>query len=65
MEDDDRPAEIRKKFPLRQIRLDMCICGHDNSDHLTEVEFAKVKDGTCALCVCKGFELANNKNEGT
>jgi len=54
---DDRAEEIIKKFPLRQIRLDMCICGHDDSDHETESDSTGVKDGACCLCVCKGFEL--------
>lgn len=59
---DDRTQEAIAKFPLRKIRLDECICGHDDSDHLTEVEKSYgyptgVKNGACAICTCKGFEL--------
>jgi hypothetical protein len=57
---DDRPKEIIEKFPLRKIRLDMCICGHDDSYHETEFDsetLPAVKDGACSICVCKGFEL--------
>ena len=49
--------ELRKGFPLRKIRLDMCACGHDDSDHQTELSQTGVKDGVCCVCVCKGFVL--------
>lgn len=55
--EDIRDAETRKNFPLRDKRLDVCICGHDDSEHLTEVSFTGVKDGECAVCYCSGFEL--------
>lgn len=58
---DMRSKEIRDRFPLRQIRLDMCICGHDDSDHQTEISLTGVKDGACSICVCKGFELPDNR----
>ena len=54
---DKRSEELRKRFPLRIIRLDVCICGHDDSDHQTEMTSTGVKDGCCAICVCKGFTL--------
>lgn len=54
---DDRPEEIIKKFPLRQIRLDLCECGHDDSDHQTERTLTGAEDGACCLCVCKKFTL--------
>ncbi len=57
---DDRTEAQKKQFPLRKIRLDVCICGHDDSDHLTEFDsetLPAVKDGACSICVCKGFEL--------
>ena len=56
---DERNKETRERFPLRQIRLDLCVCGHDDSYHQTEVSFTGVKDGSCCICVCKGFELPN------
>ena len=65
---DERNNEIREKFPLRQIRLDQCECGHDDSDHITEIEKSYgiptgVKDGACAICVCKGFNLPQHKQD--
>lgn len=54
---DERNVKLRKGFPLRKIRLDMCVCGHDDSDHQTELSQTGVKDGVCCLCVCKGFAL--------
>lgn len=54
---DDRDPKTINQFPLRKIRLDMCICGHDDSDHQTVIGDTGVGDGECALCVCKGFEL--------
>lgn len=59
---DMRSKEVRDKFPLRQIRLDMCICGHDDADHQTEFSFSGVKDGACSICICKGFELPNSRS---
>lgn len=61
---DERNEEIRNKFPLRKIRLDTCECGHDDSDHLTVQSSTGVKDGNCAVCVCKGFHpMIGEKNE--
>jgi len=57
MELDDRPNEIREKYPLRQIRLDLCECGHDDADHQTEISIKGVEDAACCICVCKKFAL--------
>lgn len=57
---DERNSELRKRFPLRLIRLDMCVCGHDDSDHETEIGITQVDNGACALCVCKRFELPSS-----
>lgn len=57
MIDDERSEKLQKEFPLRRIRLDMCVCGHDDSDHQTNFDETGVTDGACALCVCKGFTL--------
>lgn len=54
---DERNEELRKKFPFRVIRLDLCECGHDDSDHQTERTLTKIEDGCCSLCVCKKFTL--------
>lgn len=54
---DDRDPETIKKFPLRQLRLDLCECGHDDSDHQSEYSMTGVQDGACCLCVCKKFTL--------
>ena len=52
---DDRPANVIAEFPLRQIPLDICICGHGDQDHLTDIEGFDVEDGMCAKCVCRKF----------
>ncbi len=54
---DERNEVIRKSYPLRKIRLDMCVCGHDDSDHQTELSTTGVEDGACSICVCKKFLL--------
>lgn len=60
---DDRPEEIKKQFPLRQIRLDLCECYHDDSDHQTETTLTDIEDGACSFCVCKKFTpLFQRKN---
>lgn len=53
---DERNKETREKFPLREIRLDLCECGHDDSDHQTERTFTGAEDGACCICVCKKFQ---------
>jgi len=52
---DDRIEEVKKLFPLRTIRLDLCECEHDDSDHQTERTLTGVEDGACCICVCKKF----------
>ena len=59
---DERNEETKIKFPLRKIRLDLCICGHDDSDHQTERTLTGVEDGCCSLCVCKKFQMRLLKN---
>lgn len=60
--EDNRSNEIVKKFPLRQIRLDLCECDHDDSDHQTERTLTGFEDGCCSLCVCKKFTLPERKS---
>lgn len=58
---DERPDAIKVDFPLRKIRLDMCECGHDDSDHQTERTITGAEDGCCSLCVCKKFAIPERK----
>jgi len=53
---DLRSDEIKKRFPLRKIRLDKCICGHDDGDHTFDSNVDNLT-GACAICVCKGFQI--------
>lgn len=59
---DERNTETRELFPLRKIRLDLCICGHDDSDHQTERTISGFEDGACSICVCKKFQIKVLKN---
>ncbi len=54
---DERSEEIKKLYPLREIPLDMCKCGHNDADHTTELSISGVKDGECAICYCGEFTL--------
>lgn len=58
---DERDYFTAKDFPLRKIRLDMCECGHDDSDHQTERTITGFEDGCCSICVCKKFTLPVGK----
>jgi len=59
---DERNEETRSKFPLRKIRLDLCECGHDDSDHQSERTLSGFEDGACCICVCKKFQMRVLKN---
>ena len=63
MTEDKRSQQVQEKFPLRQIRLDMCECEHDDSDHQTEMQDTGVEDGACSICVCKKFTLKQKPEE--
>lgn len=52
---DDRSQDIIAEFPLRKVPLDICICGHGDQDHLTDMEGYNIEDGMCAKCVCRKF----------
>ena len=53
--EDDRPLALQKEFPLREISLGLCICGHGSEDHVTDLGHLGIKDGMCELCICKEF----------
>jgi len=61
--EDTRTTEAKEKFPLRVIRLDMCECEHDDSDHQTELDITGVSDGACCICTCKKFTLPMSESK--
>jgi hypothetical protein len=62
---DDRPLEQQNEFPLREFSLGVCICGHGNEDHATDLGHLGIKDGMCEICVCKEFMPQTRSNMRT
>lgn len=60
---DDRPLEQQKEFPLRGFSLGVCICGHGDQDHATDLTHLGIKDGICQVCVCKEFTPQTRRGE--